>query len=349
MQRANSPGTPHHVSAEADESASVLRRRTSAASAEVPATFASPGPAFTADVPKRVEPELVDCLERLLAGYTQADNVLGPQHLLVPVRPHLVYIDQLLRRAAHPVRTRLLTVGALYAEFLGWLYQDSGEPQWSEYWSDRALSWALEADASLIVSYVFMRKSNLASGLRQPHGTMSLALAALRRPGQLPPRVHALALRQLAHGHALNGEEPACARALDAAREQAGRTELYSEEESGIAAYCTPEYVEMEAAGCWMTLGRPREAILIYERGLAVWAPEFLRDQGVHLARLALAHAADGEPERACAAAHKALVIASDTGSGRALSDLRRLTAQLAAWSDLPVVADFVEAFNDAS
>jgi transcriptional regulator with XRE-family HTH domain len=348
MQRASSHDTPEHLSAEADSSTFLPPSSTPVVLPTLPSTTGNPERNLTADVPRRVEPELVDCLERLLAGYAQADNVLGPQHLLLTVRPHLAYIDQLLARAAHANRTRLLSVGARYAEFLGWLYQDAGNPQWSEYWSDRALSWAYEADASLLVPYVLMRKSNQASGLRQPPSTMSLALAALRRPAQLPPRVHALALRQLAHGHALTGEETACARALDAAREQVGHTELYREEENGIAGYCTPEYVEMEAASCWMTLGKPREAVLIYERSLATWSPRFLRDRGVHLARLALAHAADGEPEQACATAHEALSIAHDTGSGRAMSELDRLTAQLAVWSDLPAVVEFLEARRDA-
>jgi hypothetical protein len=92
--------------------------------------------------------------------YVKIDNLLGPAHLLDLTTLHLNFIGELLTIAAGQVRTELLTVGASYAEFAGWLYQDAGNPQSATYWTDRALSWAQTADNHLMVSYVLMRKSN---------------------------------------------------------------------------------------------------------------------------------------------------------------------------------------------
>jgi transcriptional regulator with XRE-family HTH domain len=294
--------------------------------------------------PRCIDPEAIGRLRVILVEYARIDNLLGPAHLLALTSLHLDFIGQLLNVASGKVRTELFTVGAKYAEFAGWLYQDAGNVRASSYWSDRALDWAQTTDDDLMTSYVLMRKSNQASGIGDGARTLDLAHAALRRNDRLTPRARALALRQEAHGHALAGDPTQCARALEAAEEQAALPKDYGDEERALTGYCTPAYVEMEAADCWMTLKQPDKAVTIFEHGLAAWPAEYQRDRGVHLARLAVAHAANHEPEQACGVAREALTIATSTGSGRAIAELRRLPGQLSAWRDLPEVADLREA-----
>jgi hypothetical protein len=100
----------------------------------------------------------------------------------------------------------------------------------------------------------------------------------------------------------------------------------------------------MEAADCWMTLKQPGKAVAIFEHGLAAWPADYPRDRGVHLARLAVAHAANHQPDQACGVAQEALTIATSTVSGRAIAELRRLPGQLSAWRGLPAVTDLREA-----
>jgi hypothetical protein len=237
----------------------------------------------------------------------------------------------------------LLTVGAWYAEFAGWLYQDAGNPHAATYWTDRALRWVQAADDPLRVSYVLMRKSNQASSLGDAGRTLGLAQAALRGQDRLPPRVRALTLRQEARAHALSGDPTACARALEAAQQQAAAPGDHDEDERALAGYCTPSYLDGEAADCWMLLGQPRKAITTLEHGLAEWPAPYQRDLGLNLARLAVAHAADQAPEQACAVGHQAAGIVSDTWSARATAELRRLPPLLAAWPDLAAVAELRE------
>src|SRR6266516_3762129 len=302
------------------------------------ATFAVPG-----HLPRRVDPEAPALLRSLLGDYARSDNLLGPAHLLDVTSLHLDFIGELLTVASGDIRTNLFTVRARYAEFAGWLYQDVGNLRASDYWSDRALEWAKVADDDLLTSYVLMRKSNQASGVGDAVGTLDLARAALYKQDRLTPRVRALALRQEAHGYALAGDATGCSRALEAAAEQAALHEDHGDDERIETGYCTPTYVEMEAADCWMTLGQPDKAIAIFENGLAAWPSDYQRDRGVHLARLAVAHAANREPEQACAVAREALTIAVSTGSGRATTELRRAVGRLAR-CDLPAVAELREA-----
>jgi transcriptional regulator with XRE-family HTH domain len=299
--------------------------------------------ASLAPVPRRLDPEAIRRLRTILMEYVTIDNLLGPAHLLDLVALHLNFIGELLTLASGQVRVELFTVGAWYAEFAGWLHQDAGNPQAATYWTDRALSWVRAADDPLRVSYVLMRKSNQASGLGDAGRTLDLARAALRGQDRLAPRVRALALRQEARGHALSGNPTACARALDAAQEQAAAPLEHGDDERALAGYCTPSYIDGEAADCWMLLGQPRKAVAILEHGLAAWPAPYQRDLGLNLARLAVAHAADREPEQACAVGQEAAGIVSNTWSARATTELRRLPTLLAAWPDLAAVAELRE------
>src|SRR6266540_715153 len=113
----------------------------------------------------------------------------------------------------------------------------------ADYWSDRALEWATVADDHFLTSYVLMRKSNQASGVGDAARTLDLAQAALHKQDRLTPRVRALALRQKAHGYALVRDATGCARALEAAAEQAALHEDHGDEERIQTGYCTPTYV----------------------------------------------------------------------------------------------------------
>jgi tetratricopeptide (TPR) repeat protein len=237
-------------------------------------------------------------------------------------------------------RAELLTVGARYAEFAGWLYQDAGDPQEAAYWSDRAMGWAQAADNDLMVSYVLMRKSNQASSQGDAPRTLGLARAALRGQDRLSPRARALALRQEARGHALSRDATGCARALDAAREQAAVPEDQGEEDRILTGYCTPAFIEMEAADCAMLLDQPDQAVVTFRHGLAILPAQYQRDRAVNLARLAVAYAASQEPELACAVAQETAALVHGTWSARAVAELRRLPTLLSRWPNSAPVAE---------
>jgi tetratricopeptide (TPR) repeat protein len=195
-------------------------------------------------------------------------------------------------------------------------------------WSNTALDLAEEAGDAHLVSYIRMRKSNIASDARKPGLAVAFARAALRNPGALTPRLRAVALRQEAHGHALAGDYDGCARAIDHAFQHAMDA---SDDEADIARYCTPSYIEMEAAHCWIELGKPAKAITTLQQGLADWQPDFRRDLGLCLARLAVAHAGSDQPEEALTVAGHALAIAADTRSHRTARQLHRASELLTA------------------
>jgi len=72
-----------------------------------------------------------------------------------------------------------------------------------------------------------------------------------------------------------------------------------------------------------------------WRRLLAVLPAQYQRDRAVNLARLAVAHAANQEPELACAVAQETAAIVNGAWSARAVAELRRLPALLSRWPDL--------------
>ncbi|WP_239337819.1 hypothetical protein [Frankia sp. CiP3] len=296
--------------------------------------------------PRRVNSEAMDAPHGTLAQYARLDNMMGPRHLMAMAVVQLDFIGRLLAVADGSTRTRVLQVGSSFAEFAGWLHQDAGNDREAARWSDRALEWATEADDTLMISYILTRKSHHAAARRDRPATLGLAEAALRHADTISPRTRALAYRQIARGHALARDADACAHAIDKARDQAAVTDDYGTAERTLTGYCTPAYIELEAADCWLILGRTGEAITIYERCLANWPGEFERDRGLHLARLANAYAAHCEPARACAVAMEAIPIVADTGSARAADELRRLPGWLGRWRKTDEVRTLTDALT---
>ncbi len=281
-----------------------------------------------------------DVVARLRARhdqYQRTDKLLGPHLLLMAMPGHLAFIEEHLRDARGTSRIDLLTIGARYAEFAGWLYQDAGEARAAMFWSDRAVEWAQQAGNRVLVAYVLMRKSNQASDERDAGRIIGLAEAALREPDPITGRVRALALRQEAHGYALDGDEVTCNRKLDEALSMVALSERNGD--PGPGSYCTDVYLELNRATCWLELSKPKRAIDVFERELIRLPAIENRDHGVYLARLAAAYADDGNSEQTGARGREALSIFRGTGSQRIGAELGRLRPRLERWRDVPVAS----------
>ncbi len=293
---------------------------------------------------ERIEPQLAIHARSILREYAATDNLTGPRPLLTLVPAHLAHLESLLPNTSGSVRADILRAAAQTAEFSGWVFQDAGDLQSAARYTDRALRYSHELADRRLMSYFLMRQSNIASDDGHAAQTLNFALAALQPWDELTPGLRAVALRQLAAGHALQDNLTAAASAIDRGLEQVAcvtdNTDTGAED---LTAYCTPSYLEMEAATCWVRLGRPDSAVESLERGLSVWQPEFRRDLGLCLARAAVAYAAVDDPEQAHSAAANALVIAAETKSARTIRELRRAQRALISRGPADVAVDLAE------
>jgi transcriptional regulator with XRE-family HTH domain len=280
-----------------------------------------------------------------------ADNMEGPRSALSAASQRLLRIGAVLTRTTGTERPALLVAASRYAEFSGWLQQDLGNWSSAGFWSDRAMEWAQEAGDPLMVSYVLMRKSNQASDTLDAGRTLGLANAAAHTLGASHGKLRALTLRQEAHAYALMRDESNCQRALDFARECAAeKPEGVSPElEESLAGYCTPHYIDAEAASCWINLGKPRRAVELLSSGATSHSDTHRRDYGLYLSRLARAHVEDDEPEQACAIGCDAIGVVRDAPSRRAVRELDAVRTMLPPAGQLAEARQFHDAWHDAT
>jgi tetratricopeptide (TPR) repeat protein len=279
--------------------------------------------------PVDVDPEVIDRLLDLRAALVQTDSLLGPRRLLATVGEQIALIEDHLTVASANVRTELLMVGALYAEFAGWLFDDAGQLAGGTAWSDRALGWAHAAGRADLVAYVLMRKAQQAMLVKQGGMVISLAQAARRVGPRAPDRVLASAAQQEAHGHALIGDERAAMVALTRAYDLVADAPP-ADDRIGLAAHCDIGYLHAQRGSCMVRLGRPQAAVEAFDEALSCWPSDYRRERGLHLARKSCALVDANEPSEAAAAGRQALDIARATGSARTLDELRELDAALA-------------------
>jgi tetratricopeptide (TPR) repeat protein len=267
---------------------------------------------------------------------------MGPHQLLGVVDLQTKALAAAMREVRGALRHDLLNVTCRYHEFLGWLLQDAGNLDAAMRVSDRAMDYAYELDDPLVMTYLLMRKSNIATDSGVPDIALGLVDAALRR-GNLPARMYAVVLRQQANAYAVLGEPEACADAIARAYDVVDEEDPVGTE---LAPYCTAAYLEMEAAACWTRLDRPEQALSVFQRSLTDGSTSHRRDKGLSLARLATAHASVGDIESACSVGAQALQVASSTGSARTTRELQQLRHRLAPWRKRTIVSGLTHAIG---
>jgi hypothetical protein len=286
--------------------------------------------------PSRLSHESVALMDELIATYTKADNLLGPQHLLHVASQHVAHLEPMLIRVGGSLRDEGLRLASRFAEMAGWLSQDAGELAAAQHWTDRALDFLEESDDSQQRAYVLMRKSGIAAERQEYGRSLSLAIAACRGQGRLTPRVRALVFRQRAISHALVRDQRQSERFAGEALEV-----ITVDDDSGSYRYCTPAYVAMESGVSAYHLRKLDVAAERLSAASQVWPDGFARDRGLCLARLAVVEVARGNVDVACAVGRDALGVARVAESARTRAVLTSLKYHLAPYDRDAFVSEF--------
>jgi tetratricopeptide (TPR) repeat protein len=272
-----------------------------------------------------------------LAGHAQADNIAGPSFVLTTADVQLRQLGQLVEYGAPEVGV----ITARYAEFIGWLLQDSGDNNAALRHTDRSVELAETFGSSSLTAYNLMRKSNVLTSLREWQRARAVAWKALTLAEREAPDVLSVCLRQYALAQSYLRDEReaklALQRALELAKPTVGDSTHFS-------AYCTTSYVEMEAALCLLALGNPRAATEACDRALKHWPAELVRDESLCLARLAVARCQLRQIEEACATAQQAVERVKTAPSARAIHMLRLAASKLQPFKGTRGVTELTQA-----
>ena len=291
--------------------------------------------------------ELLDGWYDLLASLSASGNSTGYTGMALTARVQVRAAEGLSSRTTGATRRDLFKAQALWSEFLSWI-DDQNATTNAATWLQRAHDDAVQAEAPMLVGYVLMRQSQQAVEQANPIRALALANEALQQ-GRLPARIQALILIRQAQAYALGGDELACATKIGLAHRLAGRSDPDAGSPIDIGAHCTPAYVVAHEAQCRLLLGQSETAVSLYESLLRHWPDCWRVDEALWRASLAAAHAANGDPEQAAAEAGRALTIAVDTRSARAIRSLSSTAIALRRHQAIPDAVDFLAAYRGAT
>lgn len=197
-----------------------------------------------------------------------------------------------------------------------------------------------------MAAHVFMRQAQQAAD--RLDGTQAASLARTAETiVALTDRDRALCLIRQAQGHALRGDQPRSLTALKAAHKLVDQAAGVGADDSyTIGRHCTLAYLRAHQGYCLLRLGQARAATQALEVVLDGWPLDYRQDETLARAWLALSYAAADRPAEAGAEESRALSLAADTSSVRALRTLGRLHARLVGATVCAKAVGFTNAFS---
>ncbi len=279
--------------------------------------------------PRRTDAAVVEHLARVLAEQRRAEDTLGARQLLRPVLAQIHVIDDLVRQARGPVRAAMLEIAAHYAEFAGWMYQDTTDTAGALRHYDAAMEAAQEIGDADMVTSVLSLKSHLAWADNDAARAIGLAAAGQREPQRVSEAVLALIAQQEARGHALDGDADAAERALDRSAALTYAAAEHPEDAPPWVYFQGPQRLAFQRGVAYVELGRHADAVPLLSTALESLPDCYERDRARYAAQLALALAGAGDADGALAVAMRAAELAAATGSALATRELHRVRAAL--------------------
>lgn len=298
-----------------------------------------------ANTPSRVDGATVDSLAEILSVERRIEDSVGSAPLILPVRARMAMLAPMVLGARGPVRPKLVSVAAQWAQFAGWLHAAASTPGEANAWLDRAAEWATEVgDANLMAcilgyrGHIAWRSGNL--------GPMIGLSQASQRDGSVYAGQLAYGCQQEARGHAVAGDADATDRKLDEAAELISRTQDRMDERPPWMYFQAPAFLDLQRGVAYRYLGRTdpvrnRQATDLLTRGLAELPPDMRRSEwaAAYVCHRAVTHIQAGDPVSAAADIVEAAEIAAATASADVRGRAARLYASLAkAWPDEPAV-----------
>lgn len=283
----------------------------------------------------------------LIAFRALFDQLRGLGQMVSPsvVLPTLVVQTRTVRaiaeQAQEPLRAQLFALAARYAEFAGWMAQESGDDRSAGWLTGSAVQLAVAGGDAHFGRYALVRQADMAMYRCDAMSTVQLARQA-QLDEQAPARVRAIAAVREAQGNALAGDYDTCRRVLDRA---AGLFELaVAETVPGPVLGSTNQQDPIATGWAWCLyeLGRPAESATALDLVVRNLPPTARRAHALWGARRVLAYASAGEIDHACALAGGVLNDAEQVDSATARSDLRALSRTFARWRGHPPVRDLL-------
>ncbi|PZT76441.1 MULTISPECIES: helix-turn-helix domain-containing protein [unclassified Streptomyces] len=262
----------------------------------------------------------------------------APKALLPLLETQTRLVVGLAAAASSATRAPALVLASRFAEFTGWMAQEAGNSAAALDWTDEAAELARAGGDPHLGSYALVRRALVT--FYGGDAASTIALARRAQGHHLPPRVRGLAAQREAQGHALAGDERACLRSLDRARELLRSDGARGGSGPVLGTTHVTDPAAMTTGWCLYDLGRPAAAAEVLDRECRRLPAHALRTRARYGLRRSLAHAASGEVEHACTIAGELLGVMPAVPSATVNADVRRLARELARFRSNRAVRD---------
>lgn len=288
---------------------------------------------------------LLSMSRTLFDQYRRFGQVAGPDLLLPALIAQTHSLREQATRIGPRTQPKLLRLASRYAEYAGWLAQETGDDHAALWWTRHAIDLATAGGDHHLAAYGLVRHALIS--LYRDDAEQTIELAARAQAAAVPSRIRGLAAQREAQGHALAGDYAACMRCLDRARDLLDRDDT-DPDTPVLGPTNLPDPVAMITGWCLYDLGRPRQAADLIDAQLARVRPQATRTRVRYGMRAALASAAAGEIDRACHVAGSLLDGVVAVRSATIAADMRALARTLARHPRNPSVRELLPRLGTA-
>ena len=281
--------------------------------------------------------DLAGIFRAQLDHYRKLGQTTDPAILVSLLAGQLTVIQKIAAHNGQRASQPLLIIASRYAEYTGWLVQETGTDFGALRWTRQAIDLANAAGDSDFAAYGLVRHALMT--LYRGDAAQTTQLAERAQASTLPPRIRGLAAAREAQGHAIAADYDSTMRALDRASALLSAATL----DAGQPVIGTANLVdpaEMIRGWCLYDLGRPSDAARIIDRQLATIPEGATRAQARYGVRRALAYAAAGDIDHACRLTSGLLDDLMRVRSATITTDLRALARTLGRHQKNPAVRD---------
>ncbi|MFK0291276.1 multiprotein-bridging factor 1 family protein [Streptomyces sp. NPDC090442] len=250
----------------------------------------------------------VELFREQLRQMRQLGQSTAPAILLPLLTAQTNTLTSLASGSGAMIRGRLLVLAARFAEYAGWMAQEAGDTSAALSWTADAAELARTGGDHDLSSYELVRRALVT--MYDGDAARTIALARQAQQAGVPRRIRGLAAQREAQGHALAGDERACLRGIELARELLASAEPPNGNEPVLGSAAVPDSAAMVAGWCLYDLGRCRKAAEVLDEQCPTIPVSAVRARTRYGLRRALAHAAAGNVDESCAIATELLPLA---------------------------------------
>jgi DNA-binding XRE family transcriptional regulator len=302
-----------------------------------------PAPAPAGTGARAVEMHDVEAVTQMTTAFRHQDNRYGGGHVREQVIAYLNHdvAPMLTGRYDPTTGAALLGAAAQVTQLAAWTSYDVGRHATAQQYMSQALRMATAAGDKAMCAEILAAMSHQAAYLKQPVEAIDLARASAQSAASVGVgALQAEAAVLEAQGHALAGDEAACAASLDMAERRFDKAENTAAPQ--WLGYFDEAYLAAKFGHCFAALGRGDLAVKFAQRSLDM-DDRYARGRQFNLALLARAHEQAGDVEQAAAVGQETISAARGLKSQRARDYLTDVAARLAPHAGLVLVDDFTE------